>query len=92
MLQEHSGIDLSLCLRSLESKIMRRLIFLLQITCKREDHQLKDLLKFKNNNHSNQVKGQSTEVKKIKGQHQVQKKRKRQVLTEPRIHKNLHQT
>jgi hypothetical protein len=65
MLQEHSGIDLSLSLRSLESKIMRRLIFLLQITCKREGHQLKDLLRFKNNNHSNQVKGQSMEVKPI---------------------------
>ena len=70
---------------------MRRLIFLLQITCKREDHQLKDLLKFKSNNHSNQVKGQSTEVKKIKGQLQSQKIRKRQVLIDPRIRKNLHQ-
>ena len=70
---------------------MRRLIFLLQITCKREDHLLKDLLKFKSNNHSNQVKGQSTEVKKIKGQLQSQKIRKRQVLIGPRTRKNLHQ-
>jgi hypothetical protein len=70
---------------------MRKLTFLLQITCKREDHLLKDLLRFKNNNHSNQVKGHKMEVKKIKQQFLAQKIRKRQVLTEPRIHKNLHQ-